>query len=275
MTKRLEELMKAHADKIAEINAALKTEHPETERRMEELKAIETDYKKVLEKEIMMGLEDAKALLEKYSFQTIYHKTEREDGIITGVSFEEKTVQLNAKTFCELKNLPLDWYYDLQALNKRLTLKVALALGLDTKEIRKINDSYNMHKLAEEVDLGKTPESDTQCVKHMQSVFNKFCPDSGKVNKYDLGYIMACYSKKNKKRALSVICSKHDDLMLLMEDVMHRVITGKVYGLDYKASDDAQTEVKSGEAKKVVKSAAKAKKVEPKAEEKEVAVAAK
>ena len=153
---------------------------------------------------------------------------------------------------------------ELQSLNKRLTVKVARSLGVGPTELRKINDSYTMSELAKEIELGKTPDSNSQVIKHMQKVLDLLDEGCGKVNNYDLGYVMSTYTKRNSKRALSVSCSKHTVLQTILLDVFHRVATGKEYSVDYKRTEvTAPVEAKVSEASQPKAEKAKSVKAKP------------
>ena len=196
------------------------------------------------ESEVFAGLLDTHQAIELHHFTTIGHKKTTDEGRMTGVEKAERTVQIDLKKFCEVKGFDLGWFYELQALNKRLTLRVAETIGVTAAEMKRIDDSYNMDKLASEIQLGKTPTSDTQVVKHMQRVLDMLSPGEGKVNGHDLGYVMSCYTKRNNRAALRVQCSKHTILMSLMGDVFYRIVTKGVYGVDYKRNGTAVTEPK-------------------------------
>lgn len=238
---RKAELMAAYDEKITEVNKACAT-NADVEGKLIELQNVEKELRTIRESEVFAGLADTHQAIELHHFTTPSHKKLTEEGRTTGVEKAEKTVQVDLKKFCEVKGLDLGWFYELQALNKRLTLRVAQSLGVTAAEMKRINDSYNMDKLAREVELGKTPTSDTQVVKHMQKVLDMLSPNEGKVNGHDLGYVMSCYTKRNNKAALRVQCSKHTMLLSLMGDVFYRIVTKGVYGVDYKRNGSAATE---------------------------------
>lgn len=229
------QLLKDYEAKIAEVNRLIATgTNAEVEGKLAELSNIEKEYRSLLEKEVFVSLPDVHEALMKHHFETIAHKKISEDGRMTGVEKSTKNVQIDLRRFCEFKSFDLAWFYEMQALNKRLTLRVAMELGVKPEEIKAINNSYSMDKLAEEIELGKTPTSTTQIVKHIQKVLDTLSPEEGKVNNHDLAYILACYTKKNNKAALRVICSKHTILQSLLMDVFHRVVTNGVYSVDFK-----------------------------------------
>jgi len=228
-------LLADYEAKIAEVNkVCAKGTNAEVEGKLSELKNIENEYRALHEKEVFMSCADVHEALEKHHFTTISHKKVSEDGLMTGVEKSERMVQIDLRKFCEDKGLDMGWYYEMQALNKRLTLKAATELGVSAKEMKSIDDSYCMDKLAKEIDLGKTPTSDTQCVKHMQKVLDSLSEGEGRVNGHDLAYVWLCYAKKNNKTSLRVICSKHTILQSLLMDVFHRVVTNGSYGVDHK-----------------------------------------
>lgn len=257
-SERKAQLLKDFEAKITEVNkACAKGTNADVEGRLQELVNIEKEFRAIRESEVFAGLADTHQAIELHHFTTIGHKRVTDEGRMTGVEKADRTVQIDLKKFCEVKGFDLGWFYELQALNKRLTLRVAEGVGVTAAEMKRIDDSYNMDKLASEIQLGKTPTSDTQVVKHMQKVLDMLSPGEGKVNGHDLGYVMACYTKRNNRAALRVQCSKHTLLMSLMGDVFYRIATKGVYGVDYKRNGAAGTEVKA-EAPKA--SAAKGKK---------------
>ena len=232
-------LLADYEAKIAEVNKiCAKGTAAEVEGKLTELKNIENDYRALREKEVFASCADVHEALVQHHFTTISHKKISEDGVMTGVEKSERMVQIDLRKFCEYKSLDMGWFYEMQALNKRLTLKAATELGVSAKEMKAIDDSYSMDKLAHEIDLGKTPTSDTQCVKHMQKVLDSLSEGEGRVNSHDLAYIWLCYAKKNNKTALRVICSKHTILQSLLMDVFHRVVTNGTYGVDHKRTSN-------------------------------------
>lgn len=232
-------LLADYEAKIAEVNKiCAKGTTAEVEGKLTELKNIENDYRALREKEVFASCADVHEALVQHHFTTISHKKISEDGVMTGVEKSERMVQIDLRKFCEYKSLDMGWFYEMQALNKRLTLKAATELGVSAKDMKSIDDSYSMDKLAHEIDLGKTPTSDTQCVKHIQKVLDSLSEGEGRVNSHDLAYIWLCYAKKNNKTALRVICSKHTILQSLLMDVFHRVVTNGTYGVDHKRTSN-------------------------------------
>lgn len=232
---RKDEIVRAHATKISEYTTLCEKGTPaELAAKMKEIEALEEEYLSIHEKDIFKSLEDVHAAFVMHHFETISHKEEKEQKRLTGLSRVDKTIQINLKKFTDYKGISPMWYYELQALNKRLTMRVAESLGVTPAEVRAIDDSFAMDGLARAIELGETPLSDAQCVKHMQKVLDTLAPSTGRVNGYDLAYVMAGYTKRAKKTALVVQCSKHGALMSILGDVFHRIATKGVYDVDYK-----------------------------------------
>lgn len=248
---RKEELLVAFDEKIAQVNkACAEGTNAEVESRLSELASIEKEYRHFREREVFAGLMDTHEAIQLHSFTSLGHKKISEEGRMIGVEKADRTVQVDLRKFCEVRGLDMGWYYELQALNKRLTLRVAESIGVTPDEMRSIEGSFDMNRLAEEIDLGRTPTSDTQVVKHMQKVLDMLSPDEGRVNKYDLGYVLATYSKRDKRALLRVQCSKHSVLLSLLGDVFYRVSTGGTYNVDYNRKAAAATEFKDAKDSK-------------------------
>lgn len=267
---RKAELLAEFEAKIAEVNkVCAKATASELEGKLTELKNIENEYRAIREKEVFASLMDVHEALVMHHFDTISHKKVMDEGVMTGVEKAERMVQIDLKRFCEHRGFDLGWYYEMQALNKRLTLKAATELGVSAKEMKRIDSSYNMDRLAAEIELGKTPTSDTQCVKHMQKVLDELSSGEGRVNNHDLTFVWMCYAKKNNKSPLRVICSRHTMLQSLLMDVFHRVATGGTYGADCKLtepkpSDKVSEKTVDATEKSVKKASKKADKVSEK-----------
>lgn len=282
MANAKERLMADFTAKISEVNKTITDgkSAAEVDGKLAELSNIEKEYLGLREKEIFASLPDTLSAIRMHHFETISHKKESEEGRLVGVKASEKTVQIDLRKFCEFKSLPTDWWFELQACNLRLTMKVALAIGMKPADVKKINDSYAMDKLAAQIELGKTPESNTQCIKHIQTILDAVCPGAGKVNNYDLSYVMAGYTKRSNKESLKVVCSKHKILQSLLMDVFHNVVTGKGYGVDFKrkSADEHVQDVAEKTAEKTAKTSkpatkrgSKSKKVSASADEMVVA----
>lgn len=259
--KRKLELVAAFEEKINEVNKACSGGTArELEARMNELDAIEKEFGSIRQAEVFAGLADAHEAILKHSFETLTHKKVSDNGRMTGVVAEKKEVLIDLRKFCEVKGIDLGWYWELQALNKRFTLRIAEQIGVTAAELKRIDDSYAMSDLASQIALGKTPTSDTQVVKHMQKVLDMLSPGEGKVNGHDLAYVMACYAKRANRSTLKLKCSNHKTLQVLMTDVFYRIATKGTYGVDYKSTGVQQPKEEPKDSSKAVSKPHKAKK---------------
>lgn len=259
------QIVDLHKEQLSKLNKMVgQASQAEFDKEQAELTSLEQEYTAILEKETYRNTPDVVDLLTMHHYTTISHKPIRDKGVLTGFEYAEKDVPVNLRNYCDELGYDLSWFYELQALNKRLTMKVAEAVGFTPKQVAAIDGSYAMSEQARKIELGGTPTSNTQCVKHMQRVFDLLAPNTGKVNNHDLAFVMACYSKKGRA-ALKVACSKHNALMGILLDVFHRVVTGGVYDVDYKTvkpktatvSEKKADKPKAEKAVPVKKSAAK------------------
>lgn len=123
------------------------------------------------------------------------------------------------------------WNYNVEKFNFLLTAQKAIDLGIDPKEI---NDSYAMSDLSKQIDMGKTPTSKTNILKTLTKVVQAMIGEEYKPTSHDVNFLMSVYSKKSRK-ALTVTCANHKYLRGYLMEICNRIVTGGVYGLDYKA----------------------------------------
>lgn len=266
MSKQIDRVNSAYNEftkKIANYEKALKKNDLEAVAKAEEeLKEAEGQYREEKQVLVFSELREAdapiKAAIERLEFETVGHKVERdkETKRIVGIAEVSKTVQIDLVKFCKFCDLPTQWQYKVQMLNKLLCLRAAAELKLTKAQIKEIDDSFAMDKLAKEVELGGTPTSNTQIVKQLQTVVDAiYFEDNGKgvnkfkVNNHDVAYLLMCYTRRGKQ-SLKVQTAKHTVMHSLVVDVMHRVITGKTYDIDYKMKkkDEPKTETEQKKA---------------------------
>lgn len=123
-----------------------------------------------------------------------------------------------------------NWPYMIEKLNMLMTAQKATDLGINPKSI---NDSYAMSKIAQEINLGKTPTSKTNILKTVQSIVTAMIGDGYKATSHDVNYLLSIYSRKNRK-ALTVSCANHKFMRTYMAEICHRIVTGKTYEIEYK-----------------------------------------
>lgn len=258
------------AAKVDAYNAAVKkNDFDEVQKAENELRAAEKEYAAEKQAGVFQALKETenpiKSAVEQRSFFVVSHKVERDDNgkPVSCVMVEDRERMIDLVKFCKFAGLDTMWQYKVQKANQLLAMRAANELGWSKKEIRALKDSFFMDAKARELEMGETPDSNSQICKILQEVFDSILfLDNGKgKNTYkvlnrDVAYILSCYTKRNNKKALTVSVAKNGYMHTLLVDIMHRIVTGKVYGLDYQM-------VKPADAKKV----SEPKTTEPAAEE--------
>lgn len=175
--------------------------------------------------------------INKYSLPAIGVKEERDGTRVLGYILDgEKIQQIDLLDMSRYLRINTDWKYETERLNLVLCLRLATEIGISAKRAKEISDTFSMSEIAKKLDLGETPTSNTQIVKRVQSIVDSIIGNSThgyKVNNHDLAYISACYSKKGKK-ALTVRSANAGLLRTLVYDIAHRVVSGKVYDMEFK-----------------------------------------
>lgn len=256
--------------KIDEYNAALKeNDNAKMVKIEQELKENEAAYAEAKCEELFERLSKdenpVKAAITEHSYFVIAHKMRRgEGGVNEGFEIiEDKVRQIDLVKFCKYCHKDTDWQHNVEKFNQLLALRAANELKMTKAQIKKICDSFYMSRLAREVEMGGTPDSNTAICKQLQMIIDKVLyEDNGKgknvyrANTHDVAYLLMCYTKRGKK-VLSVSVAKNTYMHRLIFDIMHRVVTGKVYDLEYRMISD--TKVVEAKAAAKAKSEEKAK----------------
>lgn len=240
------DLIKKEAEAAAnKYNVALKAEN------MRDMTAAEAELVKAEEKyaETSMLEEFTKcrkadnpmiAAVYQYDYYILTHKVVKQNGIPLALELDDtRTKQLDLVKFSKFCGLPMTWAYRVEKFNQLMALRAAKELKISDMEIKNIVDSFYMDELAKKIEMGGTPTSNNQICKQLQMVIDGFCftPDVDgsniyKVNSHDVAYLVMCYTRRGKQ-ALTVAVAKNAFLHRLVMDVAHRLVTGKVYGLQY------------------------------------------
>ena len=137
------------------------------------------------------------------------------------------------------------WQYELERFNQLMCLKVALELGLAKGKLDKIKKTYFLTKVAEKIECGETPTSNTQALKALQGVIDAiiFDDDGNGKNKYkatshDIAYLDHLIAKRGKALlTVSVVNSK--TTRELVTHIIYRILTNGKYDVDYKKKKNA------------------------------------
>lgn len=123
-----------------------------------------------------------------------------------------------------------DWVHMIEKFNLIMTCQKAKDLGIDPTAI---NDSYAMSEIAKGYDLGKNPASKTNLLKTLTAIVQAMIGEEYKPVSHDVNFLLSVYSRKSRK-ALTVSCANHKYMRNYIMEICHRIVTGKVYGVDYR-----------------------------------------
>lgn len=179
-----------------------------------------------------------KAACTKLTYPTIGLKDEKVGDnketqlVVRSVIDVEKPIDLlRLHKYCGGIGADEKWWAMAEKFNMLMTAQKAVDLGIDPKAI---NDSYAMSKIAADIDMGKTPTSNTNILRTLQAVISAMIGDDNKALSHDVNYLKSIYSKKGRK-ALTVVCANHRYMRNYLMEICHRILTGGTYGMEFKA----------------------------------------
>lgn len=245
MTQSMEKAREDHNNALKKANEALKAEPFNIDAYNEALSDIdkaEKDFAKysalALYDKCAEDENPIIAVIKAYTYPILKHVEVRDEDDkrrILMLESAEGDKQIDLLKFCNRADLPTEWSFTVAKFNKLLCLRAAKTLGANTKGIA---GTYYMRALAEQIELGATPTSNTQTCKTLQRVLDAILPQGEdgkqpyKANNYDVGYLDMLYAKKSSKELLTVSVSKDAFLRRLIVDIAYRLITGSKYGVD-------------------------------------------
>lgn len=230
---QVDDYNKALANKDLTVMNALESAIKDTEAEYAEMKALAVYRSLYVEGN---PVETIKAAVVQYGYEILGHHDKKEDDVILEREVIAKSRQIDLLKMCKYLSLPIHWQYTVEKLNQIMTLRAAQELKVPVETVA---TTYFMEEQAKSIDLGKTPTSNTALCKAIQQVIDEilFEDDGGKnkfkANNHDVAYILMLYTKKGKA-TLSVATAKHDFMRRIIMDVIHRIVTDKQYGLEYK-----------------------------------------
>lgn len=224
-------------DLVRQYNAAEKVE--ETTELDDKIKEAVNDYtcaaRTIAFSEIKESPDAMLEAVKRLTYQTIGVKDVRPEGskvAVREVIDKGRPIDLiKLENFCGHIGAEADWYDQCQKLNFLLTAKKAKDLGIDPREV---NDSYAMSEIAKQIDLGKTPCSNTNMLKTTQKIVTAMLGGEYKATSHDVAYLVSVYSKKGKK-ALAVSCADHKRFVAIFAEVCNHIVTGAPYTVEFKA----------------------------------------
>ncbi len=193
--------------------------------------------------------EPMKAAIDQLSIATIESKQnkDKETGTIT-YTLESATKQIDLVAFdefCQREKLEIAheslWKYKVERFCLLITYKVMKDLNCDTG---KLEESYYISDIAKQIDLGKTPTSNSAILKQLQTIIDAiiYVEESGKniykVTSHDVNYIVATMTRRSKSG--TVVSPRPTTMHMLVMDVLHRIITNGDYQVEYMTKKQAK-----------------------------------
>lgn len=169
-------------------------------------------------------------------------KVVKEDGVETGIEIVDSPVRVNLVKVAERCNLSTVWKYKVEKLGLLLSLRAAKELNIPAATLASMTKDYRMNDLARKVEMGETPESNTQIVKMIQTILDEVLPESGKkANSHDAAYMWLGATRLGREVKTIKVCDPKLAHNLLV-DVFNRIVTDGVYTVDYRKVKESKAE---------------------------------
>ncbi|MEF9983725.1 MAG: hypothetical protein RR710_04200 [Oscillospiraceae bacterium] len=208
-------------------------------------------------------IEPMKSAIEQLSIAIIESKANKQkDSDIITYTLEPATKQIDLVAFdefCQREKMDIAhdkmWAHMVDKMCLLVTYKIMKDVGSDTK---KLEDTYYITDIAKQIDLGKTPTSNTQILKQLQSIVDAIIYEtendhnSYKVTTHDANYVVATMTKRGGSG--KVVAPRPATMHTLIMDVLHRIITNSDYKVEYMTKKQAKDEVADSEKTKTVSS---------------------
>lgn len=165
------------------------------------------------------------------------------DTMIMSYSIASGEKQISLVKLCEqakanITNSP-DWNFRVEKFGLLATYRAANELRKDASKLLK---TIYISKVAKEIEMGKTPTSNTQMLKQLQFVIDGiiFIPDENgnntvKATSHDVSYFYLTMCKRIG--SATVAFPKVETSHTLVMDILHKIIMGKDYSLDFKVDE--------------------------------------
>ena len=235
-------------------NAALKSNDAVSIRKTESsLKDAEAEYAK--QKAVEVYAECASQpnpilyAIETFTYDILGHKDEKEDGVTVSATLDEhKTRTIDLYRMCTSRKLNTGWANVAQNHCLTLLLDQCTKLGFTPAQIKEISGSYALDKKARELREAKSdkskknPTSKGSMLNELQSVVDAVMDAASlpagtyRVNNHDIEYFRSLFCRKGKK-SLTLAASNHAYYRRILMDVLHRVVCGLHYGVEFDMLD--------------------------------------
>lgn len=180
----------------------------------------------------------------QYVFDSIAIKDVKQQGSVLAVKRVEETekvISLEAlQRFAkDTKGVKIgadeEWLDAIHHLNYLMTIQTAESLGIDPSEIR---DCYRIKDVAKEYKLGIAHAADgaTQTLAAINKIVGMMLKNEthyDPAGRHEVTYLNRVYSKKGRK-CLSVTVASHKQMVQIIMEICHKLLTGTAYSVDYK-----------------------------------------
>lgn len=204
-------------------------------------------YKKAKQDSVLYALSQEEdpmmAAVKMLTYPVLRAKLVKEEGEVTGMELVEQDARISLVKVAERCKLPTAWQYKVEKLGLLLSLRAAKELGIPARELKAMTKDYRMNDLSRKVEMGETPDSNTQIVAMIQSIMDEVFPGKGKANSHDAAYMWMAATRAGREAKTIKVCDgrlAHN----LFADVANRIVTKGKYTVDYRKvkSTESKTE---------------------------------
>lgn len=129
------------------------------------------------------------------------------------------------------------WNGNVEKMNFHMTARQAKRIikGKEklTRVLKEINDSYAMCKIAQEIEMGKDPTSNTKLLATLQGIVTAMVGEEYKATSHDVNFLVDLYASKGRT-ALTVNCANHRYFRNYIAAICHSIVTGEDYDIAFK-----------------------------------------
>lgn len=177
------------------------------------------------------------AAIKTYSYNIMGVKIDKDTNLMEMTS--DKSRQIDLLKFFRWCNMSHLWEYKVAKMNQLMCLRVCKELGMTPEEISRVKGLYYLKEAAKAEEMGAVPTSNSQIVKLLQMTIDAilFIDDGKGHNKIraisrDASYLAMVYAKRSNKNKHCVTVARDNFMTTLIMDVMNRIVTNGVYGVD-------------------------------------------
>ena len=128
------------------------------------------------------------------------------------------------------QSISFPWAHDMIKLYYLLAVKAAMGIESGLENIRAAAPDGLLAEILKEIDEGKTPVSNTQVCKVLQTVVNEILGEGFKVINRDVEFLMETYTQLGSEK-LTVKMLKLGQIKGIVTQLVHRVLTNGTLNL--------------------------------------------